>query len=686
MHPIYIMFYEQHTRKLHKDHIKEMDLALHPYVSFEDPYYILNPDILIGRLDRKQTFGFLRQEPKDVYIEGSELSDAMHDDIVLVQTYVEPRVVSVVQRALKILNATVKKNRKDHLYFSPDAYLDRRLFVDPYDGLVEGHVVQLEVETIDASGVYAHVKHIIGHVNDPDIDTLRIVSSYEWPEKFSDGVMASLKDIHIDMEQELKSRLDLRDELIITIDGLDAKDLDDAISLKEVNGFYELGVHIADVSTYVKPGTLLDDAAYERATSVYLADRVIPMLPHLLSNDYCSLNAHEPKLTLSCLMTLDQDGNVVHHKIAKTVIESNRRMNYHEVNEFLKKGKSLKDKTIEKMIITMNELSQKLALLRKQRGEIEFESTELKFIVDEQGKVKDVVERHQEAAEELIESFMLIANETVAKHMFDADLPSLYRIHEKPDVVKLKTALLTVAKLGFHPNMRHVGEAKTLQHITTKSVNTPYGPIVHMLLLRAMQKAKYSEIRDIHFGLGATYYTHFTSPIRRYPDLMVHRLIHLLVLGEANNPEKTSDHYSDIMPDVAKHTSDQERSAIQLERDVAKLKSCEYLQDKVGEKNKATITQMMPTGMFVQLENGIEGFVPLRVLDDYYMYNDDLLTFFGKRGKKYKLGDQVTVELLSVDMTTRKVDFGIIGKKRPNKQYQKPKYNRPKIKVSKKRK
>lgn len=686
MHPIYLKFYEEQTRKLHKDHVGDIDLSLHPRVTFDDPYYILNPDILIGRLDRKQTFGFLRQEPKDVYIEGANLSDAMHDDIVLVQMYFEPRVVAVVQRALNILNATVKKNRKDALYFSPDAYLDRRLFVDPYDGLVEGHVVQLAVETIDASGVYAHVKTIIGHVNDPDIDTLRIVTSYEWPEKFSEEVMNELKNTRVDMAKEIASRCDLRDQLTITIDGKDAKDLDDAISLTRVGDNYQLGVHIADVTTFVKPGTLLDDAAYERATSVYLADRVIPMLPHLLSNDYCSLNAHEPKLTLSCVMTLDNDGHVIDHKIDKTVIESNRRMNYAEVNTFLKKGKPLHDKAIERMIITMNELSQKLAILRKQRGEIEFESTELKFIVDDKGKVTDIVERHQEAAEELIESFMLAANETVAKHMHDLDVPTLYRIHEKPDITKLKTALQTVAKLGFQPNMRHAGEAKTLQHITGKSVNTPYGPIVHMLLLRAMQKAKYSEQLDIHFGLGASYYTHFTSPIRRYPDLMIHRLIHFFVLGEAKDHQKTVNYYEDIMPDIAKHTSDQERSAIQLERDVQKLKSCEYLLPLVGERYKATITQMMPSGMFVQLESGIEGFVPLRLLDDYYVYNDDLLTFFGRRGKKYKLGDRVTVELLSVDMTTRKVDFGIVAKSRKTHAPQHKKHNKPKPKTHKKRK
>lgn len=665
MENLYLEFYKQQTRKLHKDEVGVHNIDEYLYLSYEEPYYMLNHDILIGRLDRKKTFGFLRQELEDVYIEFSNLSDAMHDDIVLVKDDVEPKVIYIVERALKVLIATFKKHKKGS-FFDPEIFIEKKLVVDEYPGLVPGHVVLLEVESIDKSCVYAFVKKIIGHINDPDINTLKIVNSYQWPEKFSDEVMDSLKDIHMDMNQEMKERVDLTDELIITIDGKDAKDLDDAISLTFKDDKYQLGVHIADVSHYVKSGSFLDIEAYSRSTSAYLADRVIPMLPHLLSNDLCSLNPDEIKLTLSCMMTLDSDAKVIDYHIQKTYIKSKRRMNYDEVNHFLKENKSLHHMKIEEMLTLMNELSQKLKVIRKKRGEIEFESSELGFKVDKDGKVLDVYQRTTDDAEELIESFMLMANETVAFHMFHADLPSIYRIHEKPDVIKLKNALQMISRLGFAVNMKQLGRPEPLQQLTQKTLDTPYSYVVHMMLLRAMQKAKYSHQKDIHYGLGATYYTHFTSPIRRYPDLILHRLIHLFVLGEAKDMKKAIYHYESVMPDIAKHTSDQERKAVQMERDVAKLKSCEFMEDKVGTYFNATISQMMPSGMFVKLDNGIEGFVPLRELDDYYMYDESLLTFIGRRGKKYRLADKIKVELLSVDLLEKKMDFGIIDKKKTN--------------------
>jgi ribonuclease R len=663
MENLYLEFYNQQTRKLHQDITKDVDLDKYPHIMFDDPYYCLKPDILIGRLDHKKTFGFLRQELEDIYIDQRYLIDSMHDDIVLVKEGVEPKIIEIVKRALNVIVATAKKT-KTGLFFESDTYLDRRLEVDPYDGLVAGHVVMLEVEAIEQYAVFAHVTKIIGHINDPDINTLKIVNSYQWPQTFSDEVMASLKDIKVDMEQEKKERIDLTDQFIMTIDGKDAKDLDDAISLIFKDKQYHLGVHIADVSHYVKEGTPLDEEAYRRSTSSYLADRVIPMLPHLLSNDLCSLNPNEIKLTLSCQMVLDENAKVISYDIQKTFIESKKRLNYDEVNQFLNQNKSLQDPKLEEMLLNMNELSQKLKVIRRQRGEIEFESSELGFVVDKVGRVLDIYERKTDVAEELIESFMLIANETVAFHMFHADLPSIYRIHEKPDVVKLKNALQTVAKLGFPVNMKQIGNPKPLQVLTNKTADTTYGYIIHMLLLRAMQKAKYSEIQAPHFGLGARYYTHFTSPIRRYPDFILHRLIHRFVLGESKNMKKDIYYYQSMMPEIAQHTSDQERKSVQMERDVAKLKSCEYMQDKIGDYFKSTITQMMPSGMFIKLSNGIEGFVSLRSLDDYYMYDENNLTFIGNRGKKYRLGDQVKVELLDVDLSTKKMDFGIVDKTR----------------------
>jgi len=665
MENIYLKFYEQQTRKIHQDQIGIIDLELYPFLVYEGSYYILKPEILIGRLDHKKTFGFLRQELEDVYIDQRDLGDAMHDDIVLVKEGVEPRIVYVVKRALTIIIATLKKTQRG-LFFEPDTYIDRRLEVDPYEGLVPGHVVMLEVDQIDTFAIFAHVKKLIGHINDPDINTLKIVHAYEWPDKFSQETMDSLKEIHIDLDKEKKERIDLTQDLIITIDGKDAKDLDDAISLTVKDGFYHLGVHIADVSHYVKEDSLLDQEAFKRSTSSYLADRVIPMLPHLLSNDLCSLNPHELKLTLSCMMVLDENAKVISYDIQKTFIESKRRMTYDEVNQFFKTNKSLHDSALEHMLIQMNELSQKLKVIRKQRGEIEFESSELGFIVDDKGRVLDVYERKTDEAEELIESMMLIANETVAFHMYHAELPGIYRIHEKPDTTKLRLALQTVAKLGFPVNMKQLGNPKPLQMLTKNTQDTPYSYIVHMALLRAMQKAKYSEQQSPHYGLGARYYSHFTSPIRRYPDLILHRMIHRLVLGESKSLKKDIYHFESILPEVAQHTSDQERKAIQMERDVAKLKSCEYMQDKIGQYFKGLISQMMPSGMFIKLDNGIEGFVPLRVLDDYYMYDESNLTFIGNRGKRYRLGDRVKVELLDVDLAAKKMDFVIIDKK-PNK-------------------
>ncbi len=663
MKNVYLLFYEQQTRKLDKEIVGEIDLDKYPYLMYSEPYYMLKPNILIGRLDRKEHFGFLRQELKDVYIDKGGLIDAMHDDIVLVDDQRDAKIVFIVERALKTLVATIKK-RKKGIKFYTDVFLDKKLEVEPYENLVQGHVVQLEILHIDKSKIFARVDHIIGHENDPDIETLKIVSSYFWPTEFSEELLDSVKDIKMDMTKEKSERLDLTEDLIITIDGLDAKDLDDAISLKMKDGMYHLGVHIADVSHYVKEGSLLDDVAYDRATSVYLADRVIPMLPHILSNDWCSLNQHEEKLTLSCLMTLDQEGKVVDHEIRKSIIVSNRRMNYHEVNEFLIDNKSLGDNDIEDMLVHMNELSQKLKKLRRKRGEIEFESTELGFKVDKDGKVLDVYQRTTDIAEELIESFMLAANETVAEHMYHLNLPSIYRIHEKPDPVKLKTALETVSKLGFKFNHSHIGDPHMLQKLTKQTSDTPVGPIVHMVLLRAMQKAKYSHQLDIHYGLGARYYTHFTSPIRRYPDLILHRLIHTLLLNEADDYQGAVRYYDQALDEIAKHTSDQERKAIQMERDVAKLKSCEFMENQVGRYFPATITQMMPSGMFVTLDDGIEGFVPLRLLNDYYTFDDNFLMFVGKKGTKYKLGDTVIVELVNVNMMERKIDFDIVKKKK----------------------
>jgi ribonuclease R len=658
MKELYLAFYDAKTRQLHIDDIGGEPPLETRYVSYRAPYVSLRSDYLIGRLDHKRTFGFLRQETGDIYIDESGLDDAMHDDIVIVKDGPDPMVVDIVKRALTHVIGTVTLIGQKRV-FNNDQH-GFKIIADVPTDLVEGHVARLRVTSIADGLIHAQVDSVIGHVNDPDIETLKIVYGYDWPRAFSKETMEGLVSAPVDLRDALKTRKDLRDLLLVTIDGQDAKDLDDAISLSFEDGRYHLGVHIADVSHYVQEGSALDQDAYQRATSVYLADRVIPMLPHLLSNDLCSLNAGTPKLALSCLMTLDDAGKVMDYEIVASVIESKRRLTYHEVNGFLKDHQSLGDQKLESMLLKMAELSSLLQGIRSKRGEIAFESVELGFKVDKDGRVLDVYERTTDVAEELIESMMLIANETVAKHMHDQELPSLYRVHEKPDVEKLKQALSTIQKLGFPVSLKHLGGPKPLQKATALSSETPYVTIVHMLLLRAMQKAKYSHKDDIHFGLGARHYTHFTSPIRRYPDLMLHRLIHLFVLGESDDIIADMKHFEQALPEVAHHTSDQERKAVDMERDVDKLKSAEYMQTKLNQRYQGIITQMMPSGMFVRIDNGIEGFVALRTMNDYYRYDEMKLQFLGNRGKAYRLGDRVEIEVSNVDMMTRKIDFTMV--------------------------
>ena len=669
MEKLYLMFYENQTRVIessfiHIDHFKE-----NQFVTYAQPFYKLKSNILIGQIDHKKTFGFLRQEVRDVYIDGKDLSDAMHDDIVFVLDGNAPKVIHIIKRALTHFIATFVK-KQETFYFKPEVHLNKRLEVTYDQRLVTGHVCKLNVTRIESQVIYATLDQVIGHQNDPDIETMKIVSSYDWPTAFDQELIKEAEKTVLKEDIFDHQRKTLDQDLIITIDGADAKDLDDAISLKKVGQQYHLAVHIADVSFYVTPDSLLDEHAYKRATSVYLADRVIPMLPHILSNDVCSLNPNEPKRTLSCLMVLDQDGKVVSYDIQKTTTISRHRLTYDQVNDFLINHKSLGHKELDDMLITMNELSQKFKRQSKKRGEIYVETKELAFVVDQDGKVLDVYQRKTDQAEALIESFMLIANETVAEHMYHAELPTIYRIHEKPDLDKLKHALEMISILGVPVSFKQLGSPKPLQMITDQTKQTKTGHMIHQQILKAMQKAVYSNRLDIHFGLGARYYTHFTSPIRRYPDLLLHRLIHLFVLGESTHYEKDFRYYEKQMEEFAKHTSNQERKAIQLERDVNKLKSCEFMLNQIGKQFKGMIIQMMSSGMFVQLENGIEGFVHLQTMDDYYQYDPQHLAFIGNRFQ-YRLGDPVLVELIDVNMMDRKIDFKIIEKRK--KQHKKVK-------------
>ncbi|VEU80656.1 ribonuclease R [Haploplasma axanthum] len=665
MKNVYLKFHELKERKVHEDELGKLDLQELKYLYYDSPYYILKDNIFIGSVDKKENFAFLRQPDEDIYIDKKEIRSLMSNDIVLVELKKgEAYIKEILKRGLEIIIATVQRRRKSFKYFT-DKPLFKNIVVGDESLVVDGSVVKLEVEHITEDKIYAKITEVIGHINDPDIDILKIVAYHNWPDPNMDELEKSVADIKIDYDYERVSRLDLKDKLVVTIDGKDAKDLDDGISLEVIDGKYHLGVHIADVSLYVKEDSLIDKEAYKKSTSVYMANRVIPMLPHKLSNDLCSLNPHEEKLTLSCLMVIDSNGKVVEYDIRKTIIESKYRLNYDDVNLLIEKNKSLGNEELDNLLLTMNELALKLTDVRKKRGELEFDSEEIKFVFNKDNKIVKVYPRKTGQAEELIESFMLAANETVAFHMEINEFPSIYRIHEKPDETKLDEALDKLGRLNVTYNKKAIRNSKELQKILKSVKGTEREFIVNMILLRSMQRAKYDKNPLGHFGLAARYYTHFTSPIRRYPDLILHRIIKKLVLAEDNSLKKFN-YFDNILDDVAKHTSVQERVAIDIERDVIQLKSCEYLLDKIGEVFEGQIIQIMKSGIFVRLKNGIEGFVNMKNNYRNSTYDPVVLGYYAN-GKLYKMGDKIEVELISVDMIEREIDFIIYNKQQKGK-------------------
>lgn len=640
------------------------------FIDVKDQHVSLKPGYSIGHLSIKRTIAFLLMlDSKDIAIDLFDLNGAMENDLVLVNHVTKtPYVVEILKSDLERLLADVKKSNGRVARFDSNQAKDKLIIVDNApEYLVDGHVVLLQVKEITKTKVITEFKEVIGHKNDPDMEIVKIIYEYEWPLSFSKELLNELHHIKFDEQVEIKRRLDLRDEFVITIDGKDAKDLDDAISLKQIDeNTFELGVHIADVSYYVKEGSLLDQEAYRRSTSVYLADRVIPMLPHALSNDSCSLNPFEPKYTLSCIMTINRDAVVTDYKIVESIIESKHRLTYDEVNILLKENVSLGSKQLDDMLFQMNELSKKLKMIRYKRGAIDFQSSELKFKLDLNGKVIDVEERMTDEAEQLIESFMILANEVVAIHFHESGLPGIYRVHEKPDVEKLDQAFISTKKLGFSAHNELKSTAKKLQKLTKDVSNTPFEYIVNMILLRSMQKAKYDEKPIGHFGLASPYYSHFTSPIRRYPDLLLHRMIREFMLKPLSEQELNDKkkYFADKLPDYSEQTSKNERTAITMEREVNKLKSREYMENFIGQSFKGQITQILPSGFFVKVDKGIEGFVNVRNVNEYLIYDEENLLFFTDNGNRYRLGDFITVKLISVDKNENNIDFSIERKKR----------------------
>ena len=623
-------------------------------------------------------FGFVTPDEggEDVFIPASETMGAMQKDKVLYKVLHKAEkgkkadgvIVKILERGMQRIVGTFEAGAKGYGFVvADDKKIAKDIFIsrDHTKGAVSGHKVVVEITDYgeDRRNPEGKVVEILGHVNDPGVDILSVIRRYELAVEFPDEVYAEIEDLETEVAEEDKvGREDIRDWLTITIDGEDAKDLDDAVTLVKLdNGNYELGVHIADVSHYVREYTELDKEAYARATSVYLVDRVIPMLPHKLSNGICSLNPHVDRLALSCIMEINHRGEVVAHRIAETVINSNYRMTYTAVREILEDGTpELMEQyqEIVPMLEEMEELRQILGNKRRKRGSVNFDLPESKIILDENGKPIDIKPYERSISTNMIEEFMLVCNETIAENSFWQEMPFMYRSHQEPDEDKMEKMEQFLRGFGYHLRKKD-GEIhpREIQKVLRTAEGTDEERIITRMVLRSMMQARYTAENGGHFGLAAKYYCHFTSPIRRYPDLEIHRMIKKMLHGELD--EKSSANYRKKMPDWAKHCSKQERVAEDAERDTDALKKVEYMEDKVGQIYEGIISGVTGWGIYVELPNTIEGMVALNQMDDdFYEFDDKNMLVYGKRTKKsYRLGDRVTVYVSKVDRMMGTIDF-----------------------------
>ncbi|ONK22463.1 ribonuclease R [Bacillus sp. VT-16-64] len=622
----------------------------------------------------------------DVFIPPHEKNGAMHGDHVLVRVSPsssgsrrEGAVVRILKRGTVQVVGTYNESQYFGFVIPDDPKIADDIFIpkNANMGAVEGHkvVVRLTAYPENRKNAEGEVVKILGHKNDPGVDIVSIIYKHGLPLAFPDEVMEQANSIPEEIvESEIGDRRDLRNETIVTIDGADAKDLDDAVTLSKLeNGHYKLGVHIADVSYYVTEGSPIDREAFERGTSVYLVDRVIPMIPHRLSNGICSLNPQVDRFTLSCEMEINPQGEVVNHEIFPGIIRTTERMTYSDVNKILiDKDPELRAKyePLVPMFELMEELQGILQHKRMKRGAIDFDFKEAKVIVDEEGKPVDVVVRERSIGERIIEEFMLAANETVAEHFHWLDVPFIYRIHEDPKEEKLQRFFEFITNFGLlvrgTANSIH---PRALQEIIEAVREKPEEMVVSTVMLRSMQQAKYDPKSIGHFGLSTKFYTHFTSPIRRYPDLIVHRLIRTY-LFEGKMDETTREIWKEKLADIAHHSSKMERRAVDAERDTDELKKAEFMEDKIGEEFDGIISSVTNFGLFVELPNTIEGLVHVSYMtDDYYHYDDRQFAMIGERtGNVFRIGDEITVRVIHVNKDEHAIDFEIADMKKSRKQ------------------
>ena len=656
--------------------LNKLEDELKIYRTKKNNYLLFNNSHLkIGTIiANKKGYGFVDIEgDEDVFIPPINMNGAIHGDKVIVEI-TSPKGIDLEGRILKIVDRKFKQMVGEIYYIKNKPFLkldDDRVKLNieidkkKMQGAMAGHKVLVKITNkLKDNNYKGEVIKILGHKNDPGVDILSITNEMGIPDTFSDNVMKELENIPDEvLEKDLINRIDLRKEIIFTIDGDDTKDIDDAISIEKINDHYKLGVHIADVSYYVRPNTALDSEAFDRGTSVYLADRVIPMLPHKLSNGICSLNPNVDRLALSCIMEIDNNGNVIDYDILQTVINSKIQMTYKKVNQILED--SIIPEGYEAYVDKLKMMADLAQILRKNkenRGYIDFDIDESKIIVDDKGKAIDITLRNRGTGEKLIEDFMIAANETVATHVYYMELPFIYRVHGEPNEEKINNFMRFLNILGYKvkEDTKRL-TPKTMQNILGQLKDKKEFHLLSALLLRSMQKAIYDTNNIGHFGIASKCYTHFTSPIRRYPDTTVHRLLHTYLFDNNINNE-VINYYERELPFVAEHASNMERRSIECERAVDDMKKAEYMMDHIGEQFDGIISSVLNFGMFVELPNLIEGLVRLDSLKgDYYTYDETTFTIRGNKDKRgYRLGDSVRVKVVAADKEKRTIDFEVI--------------------------
>ena len=659
-----------------EDNLKELVTEGVLHMSKNREYMLMSntKSLKVGKIRiNKNGNGFVECEPEDIFVHSNDLNGAINGDFVEVEIKTrindpEPEgyIRNILKRDLKNVVGEMVKDKKT-LAFKPDdekLNIAVKLTKESMKGCVEGHKVIISIiKEIGNRTFLGKVEKIIGHKNDPGVDILTIAAKHSIETEFSEDVKRELKNIPDEVcENDLIGRTDLTKEMIFTIDGDDTKDIDDAISVKRDGKNYVLGVHIADVSNYVKVGSALYDSAFSRGTSSYLADTVIPMIPHQLSNGICSLNPEVIRLTISCVMTIDGNGKVISYDIFPSYIKSRKQMTYKNVNKIL--DENIIPEGYGEFADTlklMHELSKILRQEKINRGYIDFGIDEAKVIQDENGKAIDIVKRVQGTGEKLIEDFMIAANETIATHISNMDLPFIYRVHDLPNAEKIEDFSNLIKQMGYqiHTNLNKITPV-TMQKLLDEFRDKDEFVILSDMLLRSMKKAIYSTNNIGHFGLASKNYTHFTSPIRRFPDLTVHRLLRTYLFENRIDME-TINFNAKYLIDVADHSSETEVNSVEAEREVLDMKMAEYMESHIGEEYEGIISGVTNFGMFVELDNLIEGLVHISTLDGFYTYVPEMLSLISANKKnKYRIGDRVKIIVTNANKNQGIIDFELV--------------------------